>query len=1402
MAPAPTASGATRGSSETDELLVKDASASSRGADVRDVDGRRSSAVRTAARVAAVGACALVGVAAVSGDVFGHLAGVASFGGSDDRARLGERPEGRWATAFDLADDSAFSLRDGKRGAWGAARGIAGAAPRGEADAAALKARRGGEPAWEGPETRRAGSRSQPTSSIPRLKSAPALPDKKPSRFQKWDREPYEYEMPARFAAAALGDAPVDRGSAASSTSDAGSSERMTPRTPEHGAADDERDSEAYEYEENYDNDGSVPWDVVYAPPPVPPAPGKPPVPAAPRKPTSDEVAAIGKASASTSTYYPYHDRVVRAAPWGARSTPSSANDGALKPREPDAEAVKAAQAARAAQRAKEERWKQLEADGGKLASRDGEKKASSSSSSSSSSVSRPGEKDEPSPREEKTVFSKRPSSVSSAAPEKARAKTETRETRGGDYDDAWLGDVRAKGTMNRAEKKQSVLSEREFRETFVGADYDDDVSALLKRKTRSSRGKKEMTEEEIASARAGGLMASLGAKKATSADVESYEADLAAGRVFASPEEEAEAKAEAKARYEAEVAREAELERARNADGSIKWDAPREVREALEAEAANADAETRGGAVSDAQTVARKKFREGERPTRSRAVNPDGSVPWDAPEVPTYVFNEELRSRLGGEEGEDTSLAWDAKPESELVSSFVSAKEATSGGDDRYDPQDSDEGAVAWTVAFDADAAAGDGALDAARLAEEAYDPSQSDHYLDDLLRPSDELLDAGVFGDEVAAVGKPRRDAGAKQKKERADAEEEESVSWNDERAWRSAVTGEAPEDEDAPYEADEAADTSAEDDAEDEDDHLMPARESSIEFDTRDYDVGALGMRTRFDARLEPQSYEDELVDVQSSDRGKRFRAAALGDALLPPTNENVITDSARRSDHGKYAVCEQTSELGGPHRDESLCQKYAGDKRACQTYVAPTQSCWHKTVGAAFLDPASSDPALGARGGRGPLTGGENPDANAKWREQFYACMVGDPKFTGAVEAPYRLPLAPSHRSPAGGVSPSLAAAASPPSPPLTEKFFRARPGTAYFYHFVHVPKAGGTYFKSLLHASETRRQLRLGGPDKRWDQSLVKSWNTKPLVDMTEASFANVLWRYVEGAKRGLAIRKLAKENAFKNASVTVTGEEASYDARLGFAELDAESFLGASTATPQFTGPGMRASYKEGHRAVSKGSLSMGACDAVDAPCAYLTVLRDPWEKFMSFYQYACLEGSENKGSWSEEWRRDATKKGYDVTGCPASPTQFYQNVGGMVEVLAPGAAPDSKCAVEAAKRNLASPCTRFLLLENLEEGLQFMRDGLPDFADIGAEHLTSAAGDADAQAQAKMVNSRRNGSSERMDDAKKKRLDAYKADENEMRELRRLMAGELEVYRFAKEERYLKQWEEPLRTC
>ena len=225
---------------------------------------------------------------------------------------------------------------------------------------------------------------------------------------------------------------------------------------------------------------------------------------------------------------------------------------------------------------------------------------------------------------------------------------------------------------MNRAEKKAAaVSSEREFREAFVGADYDD-ASALLNARPREKRDKK-MTEQEVAAARAGGLMASLGADAYPRADVESYEADLAAGRAFASPEEEAQAKAaQAKARYEAEAARLDALERALNEDGSIQWDAPRDVREVLEALLATEN----GGVVSKRRFDSRKTSPEGPegrpRPSsRPRAVNPDGSVPWDAPEVPTYVFNEELRSRLGVEEGAESALAWDEKPEAELVSSF-----------------------------------------------------------------------------------------------------------------------------------------------------------------------------------------------------------------------------------------------------------------------------------------------------------------------------------------------------------------------------------------------------------------------------------------------------------------------------------------------------------------------------------------------------------------------------------------------------------------------------------------------------------------------------------------------------------------------------------------------------------
>ena len=155
---------------------------------------------------------------------------------------------------------------------------------------------------------------------------------------------------------------------------------------------------------------------------------------------------------------------------------------------------------------------------------------------------------------------------------------------------------------------------------------------------------------------------------------------------------------------------------------------------------------------------------------------------------------------------------------------------------------------------------------------------------------------------------------------------------------------------------------------------------------------------GARTRADPRLEPQSYEDELVSMD--DHEWTFRAAALGDAMLATSRDAIPLKDATGTEastaptllfRGNVAEAEEATQRetpeeqpffgtpkceqqsvrhdGGPHRDESLCRKYEGDDRSCQTYVAPTQSCWHKTVGGAFLDPASARPGLGARARRG-------------------------------------------------------------------------------------------------------------------------------------------------------------------------------------------------------------------------------------------------------------------------------------------------------------------------------------------------------------------------------------------------------------------------------------------------
>lgn len=477
---------------------------------------------------------------------------------------------------------------------------------------------------------------------------------------------------------------------------------------------------------------------------------------------------------------------------------------------------------------------------------------------------------------------------------------------------------------------------------------------------------------------------------------------------------------------------------------------------------------------------------------------------------------------------------------------------------------------------------------------------------------------------------------------------------------------------------------------------------------------------------DAAALGKSHGHVIGDVHDEPKKTSTRKGKRASGRGTPTRKGTPPRKLGRLESARGGLptesCADPNRPGGPTGTEPLCRSFRGDPRACQVYTAPGQTCWHKTVGNEYVDPHSAVESTG------PVSMRSDPGATVEWTGRFYDCMSGDPEYTRVAEAPYRLPL------------PSLGAEGGFDRGGAPEKSFAAKQGSAYVYHFLHVPKAGGTYFKSLLHRSETLRNEALGGPDPRWDTAVTKDWTTYPLVDMTEQSYANVMWRYVHRHPPDM------------------------------------------------FGGGGMRASYDAGYRAVSKGALSMGACDHIDAPCAYLTVLRDPVERYMSHYSYLCLEGSEHMTGWREEWKQKRSGR-YAERGCPADPVKFFDQVGGFVQLFAPGANPNTRCAVEAAKRNLGSGCMRYLLLERLDDGLARMRSTLPDFHDIGADPASEFS------------EKRRNGSDDRLTPAARKRLEKYLGDERMMRTLRELLANEIDVYDWAVEN-YERQWDGDLLTC
>jgi len=286
--------------------------------------------------------------------------------------------------------------------------------------------------------------------------------------------------------------------------------------------------------------------------------------------------------------------------------------------------------------------------------------------------------------------------------------------------------------------------------------------------------------------------------------------------------------------------------------------------------------------------------------------------------------------------------------------------------------------------------------------------------------------------------------------------------------------------------------------------------------------------------------------------------------------------------------------------------------------------------------------------------------------------------------------------------------------------------------AMVYHFIHVPKAGGTYFNEVLARVVGYLNSKFGTatPGPRAG-GIYPFWTTAPLLDATAHGVFHT-----------------------------------TYDMAMKVSPFNTEK---------------LAKDYAAGRRLFSKGSYNMGMCATTEAPCMYLTVLRNPFDRFMSHYKYSCLEGAEGQAMWLPEWKNKGE--------CPLDPLEWYQYTQGddWTHLLAPGAYPrDSECHVETVKANLQSGCMRYLLTEKLGDGLMKMKKHLPDFSSFNP-----------AAARGLFTN----GSSSRLTPKLKARLDAYNADEEMMNTIREGLKHQFKVYDFAVEH-YESHWEKPIATC
>merc|ERR1719337_158262 len=137
-----------------------------------------------------------------------------------------------------------------------------------------------------------------------------------------------------------------------------------------------------------------------------------------------------------------------------------------------------------------------------------------------------------------------------------------------------------------------------------------------------------------------------------------------------------------------------------------------------------------------------------------------------------------------------------------------------------------------------------------------------------------------------------------------------------------------------------------------------------------------------------------------------------------------------------------------------------------------------------------------------------------------------------------------------------------------------KPFETKPNEAYAWMFVHVPKAAGSFFIEALKQNKNHEDVALGRPTNI--DFTPNPW--KPLNSFQARHIPSML-------------RRVARNRA---ASAGIFSKEF------------------------------MKSDYDAGRHMYFTGATSMGLCGTIDAPCAYITVLRDPMERMWSEYAYLC----------------------------------------------------------------------------------------------------------------------------------------------------------------------------------